>query len=65
MPTLYVHLFQVLLEPYSRAYYYGPERESKRYEQEPIHPEYKFTDIKAMCEQPYPGRLSYIETIFI
>ena len=57
MATLYVHLFQVLLEPYSRAYYYGPERESKRYEQEPIHPEYKFTDIKAMCEQPYPGRL--------
>lgn len=42
---------RVILEPYSRAYYYGPERVSKRYTSEPIHPEYTFEKIKAMCEE--------------
>ena len=48
-------VFQVLLEPYSRAYYFGPERVSTRYSDEPIHDEYKYSDIKALCEQEYPG----------
>ena len=48
-------LFQVLLEPYSRAYYYGPNRVSKRYSDEPIHPEFTYEAIKAECEADYPG----------
>ena len=43
------------MEPYSRAYYYGPDRVSNRYQQEPIHPEYTFAGIRDMCEKPYPG----------
>jgi len=45
----------VLLEPYSKAYYFGPERTSKRYENAPVENSCTFNDIKALCEQPYEG----------
>lgn len=52
---------KVLLEPYSRAYYFGHERVSKRYGTEPEQDGCAYKDIKAMCEQPY----SEYETVFV
>jgi hypothetical protein len=46
---------KVLLEPYSRAYYYSTERVSKRYEKEPIQDGCTYMDIKAQCEENIPG----------
>jgi len=46
---------QVLLEPYSRSYYFGSERVSKRYGTEPEQDGCAYKDIKAMCEQPFSG----------
>jgi len=48
-------LRQVLLEPYSRAYYFGSERVSKRYGSEPEQDGCTYKDIRAMCEQPFSG----------
>ena len=47
--------FQVLLEPYSKAYYYSEERISTRYADHPIEANCKFSDMKAICEAPYKG----------
>ena len=46
---------QVLLEPYSRAYYFGSERVSKRYSSEPEQDTCSYKDIRALCEQSYSG----------
>jgi len=45
----------VLLEPYSRAYYFGNERVSKRYGTEPEQDGCTYKDIRAMCEQSFGG----------
>ena len=51
---------QVLLEPYSRAYYFGHERVSKRYGTEPSQDGCNYKDIKAQCEESFPGtNISY------
>ena len=44
------------MEPYAKAYYYGEERISKRYESEPIHKNATFADIKKECESEFAGR---------
>ena len=46
-----------MLEPYSRPYYYGPERQSRRYESEPIHDEFTFDATRNEIEAPYEGEL--------
>ena len=46
---------KVLLEPYSRSYYYGPERQSRRYQDEPLHPEHSYQAVTAEIEQRYDG----------
>jgi len=56
MPVLLTWILrQVLLEPYSRAYYFGSERVSKRYNSEPEQDSCDYKDIKALCEQPFSG----------
>ncbi|ELT90072.1 hypothetical protein CAPTEDRAFT_218722 [Capitella teleta] len=42
---------KTLLEPYARAYYFGTDRVSKRYENEPTQDGCNFKDIKRLCEQ--------------
>ncbi|CAD5124802.1 DgyrCDS13064 [Dimorphilus gyrociliatus] len=46
---------KVLLEPFSRAYYFSSERVSSRYRNEPTQDNCTFKDIKALCEKEYPG----------
>ena len=46
---------QVFLEPFSRSYYYGPDRVSQRYKDEPIHEDFSFENIRKELEEPYPG----------
>jgi len=54
--TVWIYILQVLLEPFSRAYYFGRERVSSRYSTSEVQPEASFSDIKALCELSYPGQ---------
>ena len=46
---------KVLLEPFSRAYYYGPERQSKRYADQPVQPADSYEAVMRDVEQKYDG----------
>lgn len=54
---------QCLLEPYSRAYYFGAERVSSRYEMSPQQDNCTFLDIKTLCEQQstISGEVTFIK----
>jgi len=47
---------QALLEPYAKAYYFGPERTSKRYETGEAQDSSTFNDVKTYLEEPYEGK---------
>lgn len=52
---------KVLLEPFSKSYYFGPERVSSRYEKQGIESDSTFQDIKLQIEEPQPG----YSTVFV
>ena len=44
-------------EPLNEVYYFGAERQSDQYlERDPI-PDLTFANVKAMCEQPFEGKV--------
>ena len=56
---------QVFLEPFSRSYYYGPDRVSQRYKDEPIHEDFSFENIRKELEDPYPGFIQVLQCTVI
>ena len=46
---------QVIMEPFNCAYYWGTDRVSDQYLDRDPDPQLSFANVKAMCEQPYPG----------